>query len=294
MRYEHLIRSTFDVVGTAGDEFLCKCPWHVDGIKPNLYVNGVRGVFICHSCGKKGHLKGISGKIPLPSSGDIADRLRQMRVVKDDHMTVYNERWLQQFDNDHKAWHDRQLSPDIISRFDLGYDYMKDVLTIPVRDSDGSLLGVITRRLDDQKPKYRYPRGFPIGRYLFAAWEIPSGSRQTVALVEGAIDAVACWDARVPALAMLGSRLTKDQAHVLKVLQVHTAVIFTDNDGPGRDAIRQVSEALRAVNIGVKVAQYRPYWRVKDPADLTPQRRRKAYHSAVPWHRFVELGLQTE
>jgi DNA primase len=211
-----------------------------------------------------------------------------------ERVQVFNEGWLKQYQDGHPAWEERGLSPDIIHRFDLGYDYMKDVLTIPVRDEAGSLLGVVTRRLDDGRPKYRYPKGFPIGRYLFGAWMIAEGERRTVALVEGSIDAIACWDARVPALALLGSRITKDQVGVLKRLGVHTAVIFTDNDGPGRDAIPQVAEALRSNSIAPRVVQYRPYWRAKDPAELTPMRRRKAYHSALPWHRYTESGLQTE
>lgn len=299
LRFEQQIRKTFNVVSTSGDEFLCRCPWHIDGMKPNLYANGRNGKFLCQSCGKRGHMEGITGMMPQASAQDLRDRLGALTAPKAHSPRIYSEEWLQRFQHTHPAWYDRGFSEEVMTAFNLGYDPIKDVLTIPVRNMDGDVLGVITRRLDDQKPKYMYPKGFPIGKYLFGAWKVAASERHTVALVEGTIDCVACWDARVPAMAMMGSRLTKDQRTVMQELGVRTAVIFTDNDGPGREAIIQVQEALRGTGIAVRVAGYRPYWRVqtplgirpaKDPAELNEQRRRKAYHSAVPWHRWIEMG----
>lgn len=289
MRYEQQIRRTFDVVSTSGDEFLCRCPWHVDGTKPNLYANGKNGKFLCQSCGKRGHMQSITGMMPQASAQDLRDRLAALNAPEAPPARVYSEGWLKRFQHVHPGWYERGFSEQVMDSFDLGYDPTKDVLTIPVRNTEGDLLGVITRRLDDMKPKYMYPKGFPIGRYLFGAWKL-DGGRHVIALVEGTVDAIACWDARIPALAMMGSRLTKDQATVLQALGIRTVVIFTDNDGPGRDAIPQIHDALRGKGIAVRVAVYRPYWRAKDPAELNEQRRRKAFHSALPWHRWKEIG----
>lgn len=287
MRYEALIRKTFEVVGTSGDEFVCRCLWHDDHGKPNLYVNAKRGVYLCHACGAKGHLAKM-GRIPPPTSGDLNDRLKSLRGKNDTGGRVYSEEWLTRFAFPHDGWERRHLSPETIDLFDLGYDPMKDVLTIPVRSENGDILGVITRRLDDLKPKYLYPKGFPIGHHLFGSWLLKRDQRRVVALVEGSLDAIACWDARVPALGMLGARLTKDQRTLLQRLGVKTAVIFTDRDHAGRAAIPQVHEALEGSGIMTKVAIYRSYWTGKDPDELRPDQRRKAFHSAVPWHRWDE------
>lgn len=289
MRYEQQIRRTFDVVSTSGSEFLCKCPWHIDGNKPNLYANGKNGKFLCQSCGKRGHMQAITGMLPQASAQDLRDRMAALTAPEAPKPRVYSEAWLLRYAHVHPGWYERGFSEQVMADFNLGYDPTNDVLTIPVRNTEGELLGVITRRLDDLKPKYMYPKGFPIGRYLFGAWKLRSGERNVVALVEGTVDAIACWDARIPAMAMMGSRLTKDQATVLQVLGIRTVVVFTDNDVAGREAIPQVHDALRGRGIAVRVAVYRPYWRAKDPAELNEQRRRKAFHSAVPWHRWKEI-----
>lgn len=289
MRYESVIKKSFDVVSTSGTEFLCRCPWHDEGGKPNLYINGEKGMYLCHSCGKKGHLKNIMANLPRPSAQDITDRLKKIADDRNvEPQRVYKESWLKRFDFPHEYWESRGFTEDVIRDFELGYDPMMDRVTIPMRNEDGELLGVVQRVLDDAKPKYRYPKGFPIGSSLFASWMV--GEHRKVALVEGTLDAIACWDARVPALALLGSRLTVSQAQLLQRMGITTVVIFTDNDKPGREAVLQIHEQLRGSGITRKVVKYRSYWGAKDPGELTPQQRRKAYHSATAWHRLEEIG----
>lgn len=286
MRYERVIQQHFDVKSVSGDEFVCVCPWHSStGTKPHLYINAVKGVFSCKACGKKGHLKNIMAEMPRPTGQDITDRLT--RIAESKNVTpqrVYPETWLTRFDFPHRYWESRGFSEDVIRDFQLGYDPMMDRVTIPMRDEHGNLLGVVQRVLTNEQPRYRYPKGYPIGKSLFGSWMV--GDNKKVALVEGTLDAVACWDARVPALAMLGSRLSADQRSLLLRLGITTVVIFTDDDKPGWEAIAQIHEALHGSGITQRVVKYRSYWSAKDPGELTPQQRRKAYHSATAWHRL--------
>lgn len=278
MKYEQIIRRSFDVQGTSGQEFLCKCPWHNDKGKPNLYVHGVKGVYYCHACGARGHLRKIASQLPAASTDDVRARLKLMSERASNQRRVYSEAWLDQFMQAHPFWASRGFTAEVVERFHLGYDYQKDMLTIPVRDPRGQLLGVINRVLDDTKPKYRYPKGFPISNHLFASWEVTNQTK--VAIVEGSLDAIACWSAKVPALALYGSRISEQQVRVLIRLGIEQAVIFTDNDEAGQTAIPQISEALRGTGIISKVAAYRPYWSAKDPGELRPDQIKKAFHSA--------------
>jgi Toprim-like/CHC2 zinc finger len=323
--YDQLIRQSFDVVGTSGDEYVCKCPWHDDGKKPNLYINGQKGVYLCHSCGAKGHLRSLGQTLPPMPTQTVRERMAVMNAPPE-QPRVLNDDWLKQYDLPHEAW-DKRLSKDIQEEFQLGYDVFQDVLTIPLRDVRGRLMGVITRRLDDLRPKYRYPKNFKIGKHLFAAWKVRN-HHQKVAIVEGSVDAIACWEARVPAVALMGSRLTEDQQRVLVRMGVQHIVLMLDNDKAGvgwpthriflqRNARQgqhryrcvgcgrtfqhwskgvheaagtyQVHDMLKGSGIMVSVGEYRPYWLVKDPAALKPDRRRKMFHSAKPWHEWQRM-----
>lgn len=286
LRYESAIRDRFDVISSSGEEFLCRCPFHNDTGKPNLYANARRGVYLCHACGAKGHMNGV-GKAMQTTTSDLRERLKVIREPKEDPGgKVRPESWLKRFDFPHEYWNDvRGFSQDTIDAFQLGYDPTVDRLTIPMRNLRGQLLGVTQRVLTNEKPKYLYPKGFNISKHLFGAWRVRNRSK--VAVVEGSLDAVACWDARVPAVAMMGSRLSDAQQQVLARTGVQSIVIMTDNDDAGHNAVFQIREKLTGTGILVRVMRYRPYWTAKDPGELTNQQLRKAYHSAEPWHQWT-------
>jgi 5S rRNA maturation endonuclease (ribonuclease M5) len=276
MSWDAIIERTFEVTGKSGDEFVCKCPWHDDQGKPNLYINGYKGVFLCHACGAKGHLRSL-GETPLVEVSTLREKLHRLQTppLK---IKYYSEAWLAQFAFDHPYWSTRGLSPEIVKQFGLGFDPVDNVLTIPLKDDKGRVRGVIKRRLDNEKPKYLYPSGVKIGQILFGADLVRKSKFRKVALVEGSLDAIACWDSRIPALGLLGARITHDQRLLLQSLNIHTVVTMTDNDNAGREAAAQIKESLRGIHVLEGV--YRPYWTAKDPADLKPQQRRKLYHSA--------------
>lgn len=290
MRYETLIRRSFHVEGTSGEEFLCRCPWHDDRGKPNLYVNAASGLFFCHSCGKKGKLDQIFDEVP---GVDLADLRKKLRDKHEAHsFKFYTEGWLRQFDFPTDYWTDeRGFSKATIRRFNLGYDPITNKAIIPMRDSQGRIVGVISRSLDGTKPKYTFPKGFKKGHDLFGSWLVRKRRNKRVALVEGPLDAIACWDAKVPALALHGARLSEDQATLLKALGITSVVCMTDNDEAGIEATVSIKETLTGVN--VFVCRYRDTWvnengrRCKDPGELTPSRRRHLYLTSEPWHQLL-------
>lgn len=285
LRYDQLIASQFDVKGTSGPERICQCPFHNDGGKPNLYVNADTGLYFCHSCGAKGTLsKSTRSEQTELVLSSIQDKLRN---PKRDRMPLAQpESWLDRFDFDHPDWFDRFDEPTI-ERFRLGYDPVSDKLTIPIRNIEGQPTGVILRlpkaRSDaGERPKYMHPTGFKMGRTLFASHlvdDIPH-----VALCEGPLDAVACWEAGVPALGLFGARLSEDQRLILQRLGIHHVTCMTDNDPAGDHAVMQIKEQLRGTGIVVTVGWYRDGW-PKDPGELTPAQRRQMWQTAVPYHK---------
>lgn len=45
--WDPFIATRFEVLGTSGDERVCRCPLHDDRGKPNLYVNATKGLYLC-------------------------------------------------------------------------------------------------------------------------------------------------------------------------------------------------------------------------------------------------------
>lgn len=276
MRYASLIESKFQVVRRSGSEFTCICPW-CNGRKHVLYVNAVRGLFVCFQCGEKGSLDSVA--LPVVSTDDIRARLRAV-ATQTPEAKFYPEGWLRQFDVPTDYWiQDRGLPDATVRQFRLGFDPFSGRVTLPLRDVRGRVLGVTYRRLDDGKPKYLHPKGFPIGRHLYGAWLL--GDQRTVALVEGQVDAIRCWSERVPALGLMGSRITKDQIKVLQRLGLNKVVLMLDNDAAGQRGTLAVYEELQGSGLQVVAGWYRPYWTVKDPDGLKGDRLRKMFHSAV-------------
>jgi len=232
----------------------------------------------------KGHVRKIADKlgveirdtgVPLSSLQGRLDRLNNVPTKKD---RAIPETFLEQFAFPHRFWNDRGFSESTVQAWKLGYDPLSDQAIIPFRNPKRDLLGVIRRRLDDQKPRYIYPKRSAFRKYLYGAWMVRT---KKVALVEGPLDVVACWEARVPALGLMGSVLTADQARLLNQMGVHTVVLMTDNDNAGRDCAHQIKGTLSGVNVLVGV--YRPYWLGKDPGELRAVQVRKMFHSAEKW-----------
>lgn len=280
MRYAEVIKKSFQIHHSAGDEFVAFCPWHGDSSEPHLYANARKGLYVCFSCGAKGRIEDLGLKIPKLTTDDIRERLHRM-TQKPEPPTYLPEGWLKQFDFPTTYWEDRNYSLATIERFRLGYDPFTDRVTIPLRDSRGRLLGVSKRITGgDRRPKYLEPKGYPKGRHLFGAWLVTT--ERTVGLVEGPADAMTGWQCRVPALGLQGARLTRDQVKVLQRLGIQKVVLMLDNDNAGKKGTVEVYEALQGSGIQVVSGWYRSYWNVKDPDSLSPQRYRKMFHSAIP------------
>lgn len=291
MRYEPLIRKTFQVTQTSGEEFLCMCPWHADTSQGHLYVNAVKGLYLCMSCGAKGRLDNENGiELPQITTEDIRERMKRRQASKKPPR-LYPESWLAQFDVPHPYWtQQRGLSPETVQRFRLGYDPTTNRVTLPLRNMHGRILGTTYRRLDDGKPKYLHPKGFPIGRHLYGAWLL--SNERKVAVTEGQVDAIKCWESRVPALGLMRSQITTDQVKVLQRCGVRHVVLMLDNDNAGVKGTLASYEMLKGAGMRVSAGWYRDYWfDVKDPDGLTGTRLRKMFHSALPMDQWAEKVL---
>lgn len=204
------------------------CPVHGDS-RPSASVNVLKKVWICYTCGAHGSLTG-EDSLMEPDY----EVMKQWFTERMTEGRVYPESWLARYTAGgvHPYWSER-VGEAAAHRFRLGWDADRDAGTYPLRDSSGGVLGVVRRSLSGDGPKYLYPRGVDVGRLLF---NYSPEHRPVVALVEGALDAIALWNVGVDAFAIYGARLSDAQIRLIE--RVDPLYIFTgyDNDDAGRRA----------------------------------------------------------
>lgn len=213
------------------------CPVHGDS-RPSASLNMLKQKWICYTCGAHGSL---SGEAALMEPDYM--QLKLWLLDKLEENRVYPESWLSRWDAGpvHPYWSER--TGDAAARhFRLGFDQSVNAVTYPLRKTDGAVLGVVRRSLDpDAGAKYRYPKGVDVGRLLF---NYTTDQRRAVVLCEGALDAVALWNAGVDAFAIYGARLSHEQVKLVDKIDPTYVYTAFDNDDAGYSAHRQVEQAM--------------------------------------------------
>lgn len=218
-----------------GRERPFRCPVHGDS-HASASVNVVKGLWYCYVCGAKGTTTDI---IETP---DFEFSRQMLEEVDAAEARVYPESWLDLFHRPgvhHPYWLGR-FAPETIDHFRLGFNALRSVQgqprpspCYPLRDPAGLVLGLVYRQLEHQ-PKYVYPPGSAVSEKLYGYTD---AQRDHVLLVEGAVDAMACWEAGHEAWALFGATISKTQIRLLHRAGVTRVGLVMDNDAAGVRAV---------------------------------------------------------
>lgn len=281
-RFETFARTHLGLRIVTGEEATLLCPLHPDS-HPSMRFNLRKGLWLCNACGARGNVHQLADALHVTVtdegvSPEALQRRLRAATTRNGHPTRHApsmpEEALKRFVH-HPYWSEqRGFSQKTIYRFGLGWDPVTDMLTIPVRDSYGHLLGIIYRRFSG-RPRYSYPKGFARGKSLFASWMI-RGEIHSVVLVEGPLDAIALWNAEIPSVALLGSSISPGQVDLLRKLDIHRVLVMLDNDAAGIAATAKVMDALR----GSGIKRGRVVYGHPDPGEMTPAELRRVIKQA--------------
>lgn len=248
-KFEKFADTYLTVTLRGPQEWMCVCPLH-DDRGASLQFNVKKGLWVCFGCQQGGTVKSLARRLnvsysePAPNSLDLRKRLNDVIKHKGDKKNPepLPESYLRRFGIErHEYWTTRGLTDETIDAWDLGYDFIEDQLTIPYRDVNGNLLGVIRRRLNNEFPRYLYPKGFDRIGSLFGQWKT---SGRHVVLVEGSLDAIKSWQGGWPAEAIYGSTINKRQVENLRRRGIREVTLFFDYDEAGLKAFKYVPDAL--------------------------------------------------
>lgn len=115
----------------------------------------------------------------------------------------------------------------------VGYDRIRQAVTLPWFNPDGSLGNVKYRRVDSKS--FWYEKGArPIREMLYGLDVMYAQRIKRAAIVEAEIDALTFMSAGIPAIATGGSAFTAEKRDLILRSPIETLLIVRDNDTAGR------------------------------------------------------------
>ena len=255
-----------------GSNFMVSCPrpeLHKNGDKnPSCSVDVSKGLVHCFVCGLSGNVYQIAKELGWPPPpGDSGSRLlnsgslplkmnphptRQQNSVSNDAV----ERMHSALAEEDRAYlrTERQLTDEVIDRYQLGTDGER--LAIPIPESDG-LYRDVRRWLPPEMRKYgeqkvlHWKRGFGAPR-LFPCDQLRSNQ---LVLAEGELDALAAISNGIAAITVTAGVQTWT-TELFTCLSGKTITVLSDNDGAGRKGAQKRIEALGSQGCIVRLARW--------------------------------------
>ncbi len=259
------------------------CPFHNDR-QPSLSVNLDRKLFHCFACQAKGDIFDFVARIErvsLPEAAGIVARYcgiplegqlsaerpplksaehrqnassvnRRIREVRQ-HAGKASPCCSINLDPTHRYLFDRELTPELIRVFGLGYcarGRLHGRVCIPIHSPDGAqVLAYSGRWAHDDVPKgvprYLMPRGFRKNEVLFNYHRVVGA--QHLVIVEGYWSVFRLHALNVPAVALMGTSLSDPQMDLLHQSEARLLTLLLDADRAGRTATTDLHPRLSSL-----------------------------------------------
>jgi DNA primase len=335
------IRNARPASGGAEMNFSCPQPGHAHGDEdPSAYMNTETTAFFCQGCKWRGNalsfvefaaqvsrataqrlLREWYGiDFDEPHGGSMVGEIEARFSVPEDRPPPLRptEAWLRSMEfawgseplgEPQKYIIDRGLNLDTLEHWDVGYDYVSDRPTFPVRNVAGELVGIKGRAWRaDQEPRYLILGDRPgrPPRYGFAPYdpsEVVFGLERErheteVVLVEGELNAMALWQLGVSRPVATGMSYFTDHHARLLISEARQVIIFYDSDKAGQEGVwgRLGADGQRAPGI---VSKLEPFMSVRviqghigDPLDMVVEGREAEARDLLA-HAQSTLALST-
>jgi len=167
---------------------------------------------------------------------------------------------------------DRGYSPDILTRYDVGFASRTNRSVVPIYDDEHTtIVGMSGRSHWNQCPachyyhepnqecptrivdqinacKWKNSPGFEAAHHLYNLWFARQAiiNSSTIILVEGPGDVWRLEEAGIKnSVAIFGTELTEEQLALIESSWAMNVVVLTDNDKAGREAAQNIKEKLQ-------------------------------------------------
>lgn len=159
-----------------------------------------------------------------PFDSQVIERLNQQALSSDRAINYYTG---------------RNITKESVEKFGLGYSEKQDMVTIPVHSPDGIPVGFVGRSVEGKD--FKNTPGLPKSKVLFNLHRVKMSSE--VYVTESSFDAIRLDQCGFPAVATLGSNVSKTQIKTLQKYFNHVIVV-SDNDEAGASMAKKLIEGL--------------------------------------------------
>jgi DNA primase len=154
----------------------------------------------------------------------------------------------------------RKISENSIKKFLLGYSENQDMIIIPMTDPNGKMfVGFVARSVDGKD--FKNTPKLPKSKILFNLHR--ARTHDIVYVVESSFDAIRLDQCDVPAVATLGSNVSRTQVELL-TKYFNNVIVVPDNDDAGADMAKRITEKMGSRATAIRLPQ-----RFKDIGDMT-------------------------
>lgn len=292
------------------DNLAAFCPFHKGGNErsPALYIyvgasnlHVQTGSAYCHTCGKGWSLPSLLRDLGMPANTiEVVQRfLRETTPARPKlhnlcfDLPVLPEMTLGLFEYCPTKLLNDGFTPEVLRRYEIGFDRERERIIFPLRDHLGNLVGLSGRTVhEDAYPRYKIYTtelseayrnySFKKGRIVWGIHQFYQASLhntiEPVVVCEGFKAAMWVAQAGFPYVVALLGKYASEEQRALLLRTTSRLVLFLDNDPPGREATPVVAEQLGGAE--VLIADYGTDAPVS-PDDLTGEQVRAAITKAV-------------
>ena len=246
-----------------GDNVTCTCPFHKDGRERHPSFNVFQGeskeieygYSHCFTCGYKAPLPKFIGDCLSLNEEDSNDWLcerfgnvfiEEVELLPEINITprmkkqYLDESILDKYKHYHPYLERRNISKEIIDKFQIGFDKERNCVIFPVRDEHNNLVMLTTRSIEGKSFHLQEKIEKPV--YLLN--NAISEKISTVIVVESQINALTCYSYGFPAIALFGLGTTH-QYDVLNKCPIRNYILMFDGDEAGRRGAMRFMKNIR-------------------------------------------------
>jgi len=251
--------NAFTKIRYTDKDIMCCCPYHED-YKPSFGISKEPPyMFHCFGCGASGTIEKLiydfTGSTNIYNFISVSSfnkpKIDLDKLFETQQEEQYEEIKYEKYKGKYpKLLLDRGLTVYTLSKYEVYFD--GEYIVIPVRDIYGRVRFLKKRKLFEKV--YLNSKNIKKTDILYGLYYLINSPKKfdSIYLVEGEFDTMACYQAGKPACAVMGNKLFKEQAE--QIVRYFKAVnLFFDNDEAGREGMKKAYELILTNKYPLKV-----------------------------------------